>query len=65
MNILTNTIVMFSGRERKLTSRYVPVVKLGALKVGEEVKTRWVGGDYKGDRYYDTIITSIDVEQQT
>ena len=37
----------FSGRERKVTPRYAPAVKLGALKVGEEVKARWVGGDYK------------------
>ncbi len=54
---------MFADRERKVTSRYDPTVKLGALKVGEEVKACWVGGDYKGDRYYDVIVTSIDVDQ--
>jgi hypothetical protein len=33
--------------------------------VGEKVKARWVGCDYKGDRYYDAVITSIDADQQT
>jgi hypothetical protein len=64
-NILTNTIVMFSDRDRKVTPRYVPTVKLGDLQVGEEVKARWVGGDYKGDRYYDAVSTSIDTDEHT
>ena len=55
----------FSGRERKVTPRYAPAVKLDALKVGEEVKARWVGAGYKGDRYYDAVVTSIDADQQT
>jgi hypothetical protein len=64
-NIWTNTIAMLPARERKVTSRYAPAVKLGALEVGEKVKARWVGCDYKGDRYYDTVITSIDANEQT
>ncbi len=64
-NILTNTIAMFSARERKVTPRYAPTVKLGAMQVGEEVKARWVGGDYKGDRYYDAVVTYIDVDEHT
>ncbi len=52
-------------RERNVTPRYAPAVKLGAVEVGEKVKARWVGCDYKGDHYYDAVITSIDVEQQT
>ena len=55
----------FSDRELKVTSRYAPTVKLGVLKVGEEVKSRWVGPGYKGDRYYDTVVTSIDPDQET
>jgi hypothetical protein len=56
---------MLSARESKVTSRYTPVVKLGTLEVGEKEKACWVGGDYKGDHYYDTVITSIDADQQT
>ena len=65
LNILTNTITMLSAREHKVTPRYAPVVKLVTLKVGEEVKESWVGGDYKGDRYYDAVVTSIDADKQT
>ncbi len=56
---------MLPDREYKVTSRYVPAVKLGNLEVGEEVKSRWVGAEYKSDHYYNTVITSIDVDQQT
>ena len=64
-NIWTNKIAMLPVRERKVTPRYAPAVKLGALEVGEKVKARWVGSDYKGDRYYDAVITSIDADEQT
>ena len=63
--IATSTFVMSSGRERKVTPRFAPTVNLGALEVGEQVKARWLGNHYKGDRYYDAIITSIDGVQQT
>ena len=39
-NIWTNTIAMLSTRELKVTPRYAPGVKLGALEVGEKVKAR-------------------------
>jgi hypothetical protein len=56
LNIWKNTIVILPARERKVTPRYVPEVKLGNLEVGEKVKARWVGGDYKGDHYYEWVI---------
>ncbi len=64
-SIFTNTIDMPSVRERKVTPRFTLALKLGGLEVGKEVKERWVGVDYKGNHYYDAIITSMDADQQT
>ncbi len=35
-------------------------MKLGTLQVGSKVKARWVGCDYKGDRYYDAVTWQYD-----